>query len=185
MSDTVTRIERDVYQCCSGIMFVRLSKSLEYIGDYAFYDCTSLPSIFIPTSCREISDEAFKSCIRLIILSVQRHTQLGIDIIENTAQIRASPFNILNYDDDIINERIKTINDGPDFNLHRECASMSPSSERIDNIIKAQGLKALNRKNSIGITALEYLSANPYTDLEINQQAIARKYILEMMGEVV
>lgn len=184
MANTVKRIEDQTFCWCESLKFVRLSKSLEYIGEFAFYCCSSLPSIYIPPSCREIGRYAFIYCIKFVIFTLPHHTHLGADVIKETALISASPCNRTS-DHERINEWIKTINDGQDFNLHRECASMSPSSERIYEIIKAQGLQAFNRKNSIGITALEYLSANPYADLEINQQAIARKYILEMMGEVV
>ena len=43
--------------------------------------------------------------------------------------------------------------------------------------VKEQGLKVFYRENSIGITPLDYLSAKPCTDSEINQRAIAKRFI--------
>ncbi|GFH56322.1 leucine-rich repeat domain-containing protein [Chaetoceros tenuissimus] len=188
MADSVKRIEYEAFERCESLLYVRLSKNLEYIGECSFENCKSLTSIFIPPSCRQIDRFAFNhryayyhGCGKLIIFSVSQHTQLGEGVFSGTALIEASPFD--SSDHDRVNEWINTLNDGQDFSLHRECASMNPSFDRIYENVKAQGLKTLYRKNSIGITALDHLSANPYS--EVDQQAIAKKYILEMMGEVV
>ena len=58
MADTVRRIEDWVFSWCSSLIFIKLSRNLEFIGTFAFSSC-SLTSIFIPPSCREIGVYAF------------------------------------------------------------------------------------------------------------------------------
>ena len=59
MGDNVKRIERAAFFYCLALRFVRLSKALEYIGDYASRSCESL---FLPSTLKEIGYRAFKSC---------------------------------------------------------------------------------------------------------------------------
>jgi hypothetical protein len=48
--------------------------------------------------------------------------------------------------------------------------------------VKRQGLKSFKRKNQIGITPLQYLEENPFSE-DIKQSSVMRRYVLEMMGE--
>ncbi|GFH50055.1 hypothetical protein CTEN210_06531 [Chaetoceros tenuissimus] len=108
MSDSVRRIEDWAFHNCWSLVFIKLSRNLDYIGIDSFEDCTSLPSIFIPPSCREMYYGSFQGCKKLIILHVPQHTRLGSKMIEDTALIRASPFEVLqngSYDFDI-NENV-------------------------------------------------------------------------------
>ena len=187
MADTVRRIEYQAFLFCCSLEYVRLSRHLEYIGDNGFYFCKSLPSMFIPTSCTWIGHGAFANC-ELIILSVPQHTQLGENVIACTPLIAASSFEINNqgfYQNlDEVNQWIKNINQDEIYSPHRACSTVNPPLENdIVATMRRQGLGALREPNSIGVTPLQYLEANPYAD--IDEEKIMKKYILEMMGEVV
>ena len=54
MSEDVKRIEYGAFSSCRSLVFVKLSRNLEYIGELAFIYCLSLTSIFIPPSCTEM-----------------------------------------------------------------------------------------------------------------------------------
>ncbi|GFH47860.1 leucine-rich repeat domain-containing protein [Chaetoceros tenuissimus] len=187
MSDTVKRIENMAFQLCTSLSYVRLSTNLEYIGQLSFQFCSSLTSIFIPPTCREIGDCAFQWCPKLIILAVPQHTQLGEKVIAITALIRASPIETNwiggyeNTSDEVVNEWIKNRHAENEFILHRACSSYNPLDEVIFDIIKRQGLKAFKRPDSIGVTASQYLSENPFAEIE--EQKIIKHYILDMVGE--
>ena len=178
MSDTVRRIEEQAFDNCRSLQFVKISRNLEYIGEYAFEDCVSLTSIFIPPSCRVIDEYAFHMCINLTIFNVPQHTQLlGEYVIAGTALFRAAP-----VED---NEWVKGINEDEEYELHRACSSFNPSMEIIYGIVKRKGLSSFKKKNEIGVTAFDYLEANPFVENEIDQTVILKRYVLEMMGETV
>ena len=60
-------------------------KSVTSIGDYAFYDCTSLASITIPDSVTEIGDHAFSDCTSLASVTIPDSvTRIGRDAFYNT-----------------------------------------------------------------------------------------------------
>ncbi|GFH44673.1 hypothetical protein CTEN210_01147 [Chaetoceros tenuissimus] len=187
MSDSVRRIENCAFEKCKSLAFVKLSRHVEYIRGWAFHFCESLTSIFIPPSCREIGDKAFQGCKKLIILHVPQHTQLGKNVIADTALIKASFFQT---DDDgeyitreEVNDWIKSHHDDNQFSLHRACSTFNPLDEVIFDIVKRQGLKAFNKTDSIGVTPSQYLSNNSYS--EIKEQKIIKRYILHMMGEII
>ncbi|GFH57036.1 hypothetical protein CTEN210_13512 [Chaetoceros tenuissimus] len=178
MADTVRRVEKYAFYSCNNLEFVRLSRNLVYIGYKAFGYCESLPSIFIPPSCREVDDYAFQDCKKLIIFNVPRQTQLGRNMIMHTALERASPFS---YQPS--SQWIKNVNMDNNYALHRECASMNPSEEVIYAILKERGQKSFQLKNKVGVAASRYLCENPYTD--ITEQKLIKRYVLELMGEIV
>ncbi|GFH59537.1 hypothetical protein CTEN210_16013 [Chaetoceros tenuissimus] len=181
MADTVKRIEPAAFNDCSSLVYMRLSRNLEFIGECAFYVCKSLTSIFIPPSCRKICRLAFFGCKKLIILHVPQGTELGDNVIEDTALIKALPFEPSQPND--INNWIRNQNMTPEWELHRACSSYNPIQEIVYGIVKRKGIKAFHEKNSIGITPLQYLESNPFSN--IDQKQIIKQYILEMMGEVV
>ena len=187
MSDTVRRIEYSAFKWCRSLEYIKLSRNLEYIGRLAFETCCYLTSLFIPPSCREICRDAFKYCRSLIILSVPRDTQLGENVIHDTALIRKSHFET-NQDGkyenhEEVNNWIREVHMDDQYALHRVCASFNPLPEVILQVLRSHGLKALKMRNSIGITPFQYLESNPFAD--IDQKEIMKQYILEMMGEVV
>ncbi|GFH57049.1 hypothetical protein CTEN210_13525 [Chaetoceros tenuissimus] len=191
MADTVKRIEESVFGGCGSLVFVKLSRNLEYIGIEAFYYCESLPSIFIPSSCREIDDYAFVDCINLVIFSVPQHTQLGECVIADTALIYDSHFETDGHgyyddnegDNEEVNEWIQNINQNEEFALHRECASYEPSEDVIYGALKERGLSSFTVENKIGITASRYLDENPFSD--IREQNLINRLVLDMMGEII
>ena len=187
MTDTVKRIERRAFLRCGSLEFVKLSTNLEYIGHAAFSYCESLTSIFIPPSCREIDNRAFNCCEKLIIFSVPRHTTLRADVIADTALIEASPFKknyFGNYaDTNEVNEWIRNRHADNQLSLHRVCSSFNPSAEVIFNIVKVQGPRGFKTPDSVGVTPSQYLSQNPHT--KIKEQKIMKRYMLDMMGEVI
>ncbi|GFH55162.1 leucine rich repeat-containing protein [Chaetoceros tenuissimus] len=188
--DSVRKVDWYAFKDCKRLSYVRLSSNLEFIGDYSFKNCHSLTSIFIPPSCKWIGYWAFNSCSKLIIFVVPQHTQLGEEVLADTALIRRNYFygyvydGGLYHDSNEIDDLIKNINgDTEEYALHRACSSYYPITEIIHGIVKRQGLKALKKKNEIGITPLQYLEENPFA--EISQSALMKQYVLEMMGEVV
>ncbi|GFH44712.1 hypothetical protein CTEN210_01186 [Chaetoceros tenuissimus] len=186
MADTVRRVEWRTFSDCLNLAFVKLSRNLEYIGE-AFFCCASLTSIFVPPSCREIDDMAFYGCDKLIIFQVPQHTQLGSFVIERTALIKASPFetdwagNYRNVEE--VNDWIRNLHAGNELSLHRACVSYNPLDEVIFDIIKRQGLKAFKKPDSVGVMPSQYLSENTFADIE--EQKMIKRYILDMMGEVI
>ncbi|GFH57150.1 leucine-rich repeat domain-containing protein [Chaetoceros tenuissimus] len=191
MADTVKRIEDYAYWCCKRLVRAKLSTNLEYIGYAAFGVCLSLTSIFIPPSCTEIGGGAFKTCTRLMILHVPQQTQIGEIMIEDTALIRASPFEVNQYGSynanisENVNEWIKNINgNGDQFALHRACSSDNPITNNLHEIVQAQGLSAFKKENQIGVTPVQYLEANPFAE-DIDQRSFLRWYVMQKMGEVV
>ena len=82
-----------------------------------------------------------------------------------------------------MNEWIRNRHAENQYSLHRACASYNPLEEVIFDIVKRQGLKALKNRDSIGFTPSQYLLQNPFT--EITEKKIMKRYILDMMGELV
>ncbi|GFH57082.1 hypothetical protein CTEN210_13558 [Chaetoceros tenuissimus] len=169
MADTVKRIEDHAFFDCWKLIFVKLSRNLEYIGKWAFAGCDSLTSIFIPPSCREIDDRAFQSCQKLIILQVPQQTQLGDDVIHKTALIRESPFEIEEYyeynNNDDINEWIKK-DHHEDFPLHKICCSENPTFK------KEYPAEDWTKEDDCKLTPLHYLSSNPHVNIGFIQNII-------------
>ncbi|GFH50171.1 hypothetical protein CTEN210_06647 [Chaetoceros tenuissimus] len=188
MSDTVRRIEDNAFDACESLMFVKLLRNLEYIGREAFPYCKSLTSIFIPQSCRDIGRWAFWNCTKLIIFNVPRQTQLGDDVIAGTALIHVSQFETSgygSYNNIEVHEWVKNLNQGEDYELHRACSSFNPLKEIIYGILKRKGPSAFQKKNEVGLTPSDYLDSNPFAEIHIDQKALMKQYVMEMMGETV
>ncbi|GFH49991.1 leucine-rich repeat domain-containing protein [Chaetoceros tenuissimus] len=189
MADSVITIESGAFMHCKSLVYVKLSRNLQYIVRDTFFNCISLVSLFIPSSCRGIGYAAFERCPKLIMLSVPQHTVLEEDVIVGTALIEKSPFEKLPngtypvYDD--INGWIKSINNGRNCTLHRICCSTYenealPISEAIYEVVREQGPQMLQAENKIGITPLQYLAENPYLE-NIDEMKMLRRYMLEMI----
>ncbi|GFH55113.1 hypothetical protein CTEN210_11589 [Chaetoceros tenuissimus] len=189
MADTVKRIEKDAFADCWSLVFVKLSRYLEYIGDRAFFGCDSLPSIFVPPSCREIGGWAFQYCKKLIILTMPRNVELGCLVFDNTLLMKKSPIDTDEdgeYNEGIDEEAIqwvRSINNEEIHALHRACSSFNPLSEIIHDLVKRLGINAMRMKNLIGITPSQYLEANTFA--VISEKEIVNRYILDSMGEIV
>jgi len=205
MSDTVKRIEDYAFYFCFCLAFVKLSRNLEYLGEYSF-SCCSLTSIYIPPSCRKIGQYAFLECEGLIILQVPQQTFVSKWIISRSRLMDRSPFELeLQYERIVrkvyykqestflrtvwpksvtnaeVHDWIKSINGQEGYALHRECASCEPSLDRIIEILKSRGIQSFYSENKIGVTPSTYLKENPFH--EINEQRIINAYIFDLMGE--
>ncbi|MBE5741139.1 MAG: hypothetical protein E7351_01215 [Clostridiales bacterium] len=74
----VTRLESGTFDYCEGITNVIFPESLEYIGDYAFANCTGLPADFtIPSQVKEIGEYAFQ------YTNIENLTLEGVEKIGN------------------------------------------------------------------------------------------------------
>ena len=191
-ANTVVRIGRCAFARCTGLVFVKWSINLEYIGEAAFNDC-NLSSVFIPPRCREIRDRAFQANKNLSIFHVPQDTELGRDILERTAIARASrlyptPIRFRTLPDgelarsNNMNQWLKNMNNDDTCALHRACTSYQPLKEVIHTIIQEKGLKAFRQENDAGITPSQYLKENPYSAL--TEKEIIREYLMKAMGEV-
>lgn len=74
--NTVTRIVSFAFYNCSGLTSVELPSSLTSIGAYAFSDCSNLTSIEIPSSVTSIGDYAFSDCSSLASVIFAEDSQL-------------------------------------------------------------------------------------------------------------
>ncbi|GFH61966.1 hypothetical protein CTEN210_18442 [Chaetoceros tenuissimus] len=189
MPDTVRRIEDKVFYGCDSLVFIRLSRNLEFIGWKAFWYCSSLTSIFIPPSCREIERSAFHGCEKLIICNVPEETQVGREVFNGTALIKKSSIDSdqnnqydSTYEEEVV-RWVKSINHEEEYDLHRACTSFNLIPEIIHALVKRKGIKAMKMPTVIGITPSQYLDANPFTD--ISEKEILNRYILDMTGEVI
>ncbi|GFH50170.1 predicted protein [Chaetoceros tenuissimus] len=116
---------------------------------------------------------------------------LGDNVIASTALIRASTFEINErgvYDSSInenVNEWVKNVNQGKEYELHRACSSFNPIIDIIYGIVRRKGIGTFQKKNELGMTPFDYLEANPFIELHIDQKVLMKRYVLEMMGEAV
>lgn len=170
-SNTVVRIESFAFYR-SNISDIKLSTSLEYIGDSAFADC-KLWSVYIPPSCQEITGSAFDENRALSIFHVPENTTLD-------GQVAFHSEIFLNMSEHLDNvDWPKLINREEEFKLHRACCSFYPRMQDILRIVEEQGIGSFHKKNNVGISASCYLEENPFTD--IKEMDIIRKYTLKMM----
>ena len=69
MGDNVKIIEEQyAFQHCYALKFIRLSKTLEFIGECAFESCESLEVLILPPTVEKIDYCALNGCERLRIL---------------------------------------------------------------------------------------------------------------------
>lgn len=158
-SNTVIRIRYHAFYECVGLVFVKLSMNLEFIGRGAFCHCNLLRSIFIPPRCRNIGTAAFFANKSLEILSVSQDTVLRTNSITGTKLLQNSPFKehfhgpstaARRHYNHLIHTWLKTINDDEEFELHRVCSSFEPKLEMILKIMKERGgPKAFKVQNRI------------------------------------
>ena len=182
MPDSVQRIEEAAFSSCISLVFVKFSRGLEYIGKAAFYDCSSLFSIFIPMSCREIGPEAFACCSKLQIFNASPHTSfLGTSVLHSTRLLERYPNR---YEENEVQNWIRSMNIGEIYILHRICASENPSLQAIPKRNAPRWWTCGDDEAEWDcISSSEYLLQNPFT--EINEIRIVKHCILGLMGEII
>ncbi|GFH57166.1 predicted protein [Chaetoceros tenuissimus] len=174
-ADTVIRIEGSAFIHCRSLIFIKLSINLEIINVLAFGHC-NLTSVFIPPRCREVGLLAFTRNTNLTIFSVPNDTELSSNVINDAKLLERFPGH------GSMNTWMKNINIGPEFALHRVCASFEPTVEMlVDTMEERGGIKAFQVENSIGVTPSQYLKENPYA--YVSEKEVIEKYVLQMMGE--
>ena len=79
ITDGVTTIGSDVFDCCSNLVGITIPNSVVSIGEYAFEGCYNLISITIPSSVEAIGKNAFANCDGLNSIAIPT----GVKIIES------------------------------------------------------------------------------------------------------
>ena len=59
---SLTSIDDDAFNGCSGLTDIRMPKLLKKVGARAFKDCAKLPQINLPASVNQIGEETFSGC---------------------------------------------------------------------------------------------------------------------------
>lgn len=75
ITDT-TYIQYGAFYCCTSIKNIGLPTDLKVIGDFAFYGCSSLASIDFPDELEEINNYAFSGCSRLKSIVIPYNVKL-------------------------------------------------------------------------------------------------------------
>ena len=79
IGDGVTRIGEYAFYDCSSLTSITIPNSVTRIGEYAFYDCSSLTSVNIPNSVTTIGEHAFDSCSSLTSVTIGNSvTTIGV-----------------------------------------------------------------------------------------------------------
>ncbi|GFH55550.1 hypothetical protein CTEN210_12026 [Chaetoceros tenuissimus] len=173
-ANTVVRIEEDAFYKCKDLIYIKLSISLLYIGEFAFEEC-DLSSVFIPPRCREIGNQAFADNKKLLIFNVLHRIEIQRSVLLHTKLVPFRSSQNLPITDFVMN-----VNGREKYVLHRACCSFEPSVIDIVAILQEKGLGTLKEKNGIGITPLQYLNENPYTD--ITEYEIIQLYTKTLIG---
>ncbi len=76
--NSVTKIGRGAFDCCSSLQSIDMPNSVTEIGDTAFWRCSSLQRIDIPNSVTKIGDCAFYGCSSLQSIDIPNSvTEIG------------------------------------------------------------------------------------------------------------
>ncbi len=63
--DTVTEIEKNVFNGCSHLKEINMSNQVTAIGEYAFSGCSAIKKVEVPYSVKTIGKNAFEKCTSL------------------------------------------------------------------------------------------------------------------------
>lgn len=181
-ANTVIRIEEAAFYKCNGLVYIKLSISLLYIGEFAFEEC-DLSNVFIPPRCTTIGSGAFADNKNLLIFNVLHRIEIQRCVLLHTKLIsfQSSRDSFRDRVNNLpITDFVMNVNGLEKYALHRACCSFEPSVNDIVVILQEKGLGALKEQNKIGITPLQYLKENPYTD--ITEKEIIELYTKNLLG---
>ncbi|GFH50784.1 predicted protein [Chaetoceros tenuissimus] len=154
--------ERDSWE----VIFVL--PGVQVIRFYTFNGCSNIETVIMADTVRRIEEDSFYYVLQ-----------------ESRIYSTLKKFGIYWRVDFLgeVNTWIKNRLQGDEFTLYRACSSYNPLEEVIYGIVKRHGPKAFKEPDSIGITPVQYLEQTPFDD--IDQQKLMKRYILDMMGEIV
>ena len=70
ISSTVQKIGENAFIICQNLTNINIPNKVTDIGDYAFNNCKSLTSVTIPKSLKSIGDGAFQACENLLSITI-------------------------------------------------------------------------------------------------------------------
>ncbi|GFH47062.1 hypothetical protein CTEN210_03537 [Chaetoceros tenuissimus] len=148
---------------------------VKIIPERTFNRCVNIETVIMADSVKRIEEDAFNYCIRLEFVKLSTNLEcIGY---------KKNEYGAYSYEtQDQIKTWVKNLNQGEEYAMHRACSSFNPLPEIISEIVKGDGLQCFKKQNTIGITPAQYLDANLFA--ENDQIAIAKRYVLEMTGEI-
>ena len=185
--DSVTSIGNFIFYNCSSLTSITIPDSVTSIGNFAFYNCSSLTSITIPDSVASIGNSAFYNCSSLTNIKLPD----VIDIISgNTFRDCSSLLNI------IIPDSVTAIKECAFYNCSNLTSITIPDSvASIENsaFYNCTSLKSItlnnpdceisNDKDTIPETAVIYGYKN--STAQTYAESFNRKFIsLEEIGDI-
>ena len=88
--NSVTSIGEYAFYDCSSLASITIPNSVTSIGEYAFEDCSSLKSITIPNSVTEIGHYAFYGCSSLTSITIpDSATYIGESVFEGCSSLKS------------------------------------------------------------------------------------------------
>ncbi|GEM_PF-4124866 len=94
---TVTAIDDYAFYNCSGLTNVKLPSSLKSIGNYAFYGCSGLTDVIIPASVEAIGNYTFYGCSSISSITVGKGVKrIGVSTFIGCAAITSVTWNVVN-----------------------------------------------------------------------------------------
>lgn len=179
LRDGVTRIEDGAFFGCRSLVFIQLSRQLQFIGKLAFADCISLEAIFLPPTLRKIESYAFDACESLRIFKLPCGIDLkglGNEIIAGTAIINESHirYEYIDGNNDATDESDKRVNEWllrqtdalSLLPFRKLCFDTSITLQMIRNIIQEHGKGCISETDESGMNGLHILAMNPHTPPE-------------------
>ena len=162
VGDKVTSIGNYAFYQCSSLQSIVIPEGVTSIGNYTFYQCSSLQSIELPSTLTSIGDYAFESCSSLqSIVIPDSVTSIGTYIFQNCSSLQSV----------VIPEGVTSIGS----NFFGGCSSLqsvdlpstltSIGNYAFQNCSSLQSIVISEGVTSIGNSAFDKCSSLTYIDL--------------------